>query len=140
MAIDTTLVLVVFALSAIPYLILGVAEIMTGSYKRRILQKRISRFSELPYLVRLHGMLVRRASINLLVNVAMVLSFFGIPILFVGIVWPDDLVLFLTQLQFWIFFWCVIILFRVACNSPDPTGGLEEAYELLDTNNHEAGS
>ena len=132
MAIDTELTLVIFVLSSIPFLILAMAEVQTVIYKRRILKRKVSHVSELPYLVRLHGTLVRRASINLLANVAMVVVLFGLPIAFVAILWPGDLFAFLSELQFWIIFWSVIVLCRVGCNSPDPTGNLGEAYELLD--------
>ncbi len=132
MAIDISLVLFIFTLSSIPFLIIAIATVQTVIYKNRILRGDISHASELPYLVRMHGITVRKLSTSIFTNAIVVSIFFGFPILSVGVLWPEELGSFIADLQFWIILWFVLAFIRIMFYSPDSTGGLGNAYELLD--------
>jgi hypothetical protein len=132
MSIEPPIIIIVGLVSAVPLLVFLVSENITGIYRKRILQGKISSKSELPSLVRLHTRLVQDIKLNLLVGFGSLTILFGIPTITVSILWPSELFSFLQSLPFWIILCSILMLLTVGCNSPDPTGGLGPAHEVLE--------
>ncbi|MBD3158524.1 MAG: hypothetical protein GF309_06995 [Candidatus Lokiarchaeota archaeon] len=132
MSIESPIIITVGLISAIPLFVFLVSENITGIYKKRILQGKISSKSELPSLVKLHMRLVQDIKLNLLAGFGSLAILFGIPTITVSILWPLELLSFLQSLPFWVILCSILMLLTVGCNSPDPTGGLGSAHEVLE--------
>ncbi len=81
----------------------------------------------LPFLVRLHGATVRTVRASLIANLGATAIFFGLPLLVIGILWPQELPETVQDMQLTyslVFPLVLMALLRVCCTSPDPTGGL----------------
>ncbi len=125
MAIDPLILFCIYLISFIPFIILGIAKHQTESYARRLATAKTDRSSgPLPFFVRLHGITVRTVKASLIANLGATAIFFGLPLLVIGILSPQDLPEILQSLRFWGPLLTFMVLLRVICTSPDSTGGL----------------
>lgn len=127
MTIDPLILLGLYALSFIPFVVLGIASNTTRRYAKRLAMADADQSTgSVPFLVRLHGITVRTLRASLISNLGATMIFFGFPLLIIGILWPQDLLETFEAMRFWIILWVFMSLLRVFCTSPDPTGGLGE--------------
>lgn len=123
--IDPLVLLCLYTISFLPFLVLGIASLLTRRYARQsAIAKTDQSTRPLPLLVRVHGITVRTVKVSLIANLGATAVFFGVPLLVIAMLWPEELPGMLHTLQFWILLWIFMSLWRVCTTSPDPTGGL----------------
>lgn len=125
MAIEITSLVLIFLVSFTPFIVIGAARWSTLLYKRNVAKGKTQHDpSQLPILVRLNKFILKKVSISLGVYISSELVFFGIPIVATALIWPEDLISLAEFIAIPTILLTAYILLHVACESPDPTGGL----------------
>ncbi|NWF95802.1 MAG: hypothetical protein HXY34_06635 [Candidatus Thorarchaeota archaeon] len=128
MAIDPFLLGLLYSASFLPFLILGAANLRTELFRRALSRQcpqTLKHSGRLPLLVRLHAAEVRTLRRCLSITVVNLMVFFGLPLLAVAVLWPEDLLVLASETTPTIAFISFLFILRVLCISPDLTGGLK---------------
>ncbi len=122
MAVDDLAIFVLTLSSAIPLLVLGIAEQATARYRRQILNSgSVARPAKLPRLVALHVRTTRTMAACAAATFGTLGILFGVPILATWLLWPEDFLSIVYSVSSWAAIAVIFGTLRVACSSPSST-------------------
>ena len=137
MAINYEMLAILFIISFIPFVILGIADWMTRFYRKRLQRGEIDfELTKIPFLVRMRMFSVRTLPNCVLIHYSAYAFLFGLPLIAVFILWPMDFYNFLNEISFWMILLGIFVFLEIGCKCPDPTGGLESTISSSEENKH----
>ncbi|NHJ12423.1 MAG: hypothetical protein EAX95_02050 [Candidatus Thorarchaeota archaeon] len=119
MAIDLSLLVLLYGLSATPLIIIGTANLRTALFRVRLRKtSRASSASEFPLLVKLHLWILRSFLLTAVVYVFAVMFWFGTPLIVILMLWPTEASSFFVPSLVGLLLGSFCVLIEAGCQSP----------------------